>query len=407
MVLTFAVPSLVSCSFNLQAIGKGQSSVDQPGQPFSVSSSSMSRRVFTMAPIFRGHSERVVSVVFSPDGKLIASASYDNTIKLWDPNTNQIIRTFDVDSIEEDDIVNKFHIESSAKLSFSRDGKILTIGNGYNALISWQVETGRVVRKSQRSGDYTIATAFSPDGSLFANAFATSTPSLSGDGFDGSKFEQIEEQLFEPAFLPDAASIEIWDVKTGQRNNTLSKTEFPISTAFSSDNRFLVSAGLSGETRLWNLNSRQVLRTWQGPCVAVISPDTEFVAGDRDRVIKVWSRKTGGEIHSFQGGEYTQDLVFSPDSKTLAVADSAAGTVTVWDLVTNREVVTLSSRKVWAVTINPSGDLIASANFDNTVENTVVRFKRLAQRLLANSGKHDLSEQPVCYLTAANPIARY
>jgi WD40 repeat protein len=108
----------------------------------------MSRNKPVEITAFKGHSERVISVVFSPNGQLIASTSYDNTVKLWNPRTSQIICTFPVQTADEDHNEEyKLWIETSSKPSFSQDGTILTLGNGYNALIAWKVDTGEVVKK--------------------------------------------------------------------------------------------------------------------------------------------------------------------------------------------------------------------------------------------------------------------
>ncbi|HEY9908325.1 MAG TPA: hypothetical protein V6D18_12060 [Thermosynechococcaceae cyanobacterium] len=218
------------------------------------------RKVPTPMLIFKGHSERVTSVVFSPDSQLIASASYDDTVKLWNPETGQVICTFSVEPAERDYGEGfVFSIESSSKISFSQDGKILTLGNGYNALISWQVDTGKVVRKIKGREDYTAGVAFSPNGNFFANTLAINRGSLSVSGLAGLSTEQMVQRLSQSTFLPEG-NIGIWDVRTGQRTSTIPKTGLVLSMAFSSDNRFLVSTDLGGESQLWDLNLRRLLR---------------------------------------------------------------------------------------------------------------------------------------------------
>lgn len=329
-------------------------------------STATNRKNLVAITTFKGHSERVTSVVFSPNGQLIASASYDNTVKLWNPRTSQVIRTFPVQTTDENHNQEyKLWIEASSKLSFSQDGKVLTLGNGYNALIAWQVDTGKVVKKTRGRDSYTLGTAFSPDGTYFANALSI-TPSAN----DLAKFspDEISQRLARSTHSQEAGEIGIWDVKTGQQISTISKTGLSFSMAFSSDSQFLASSALSGRVSLWDLKSRRLLRTWQGSGAVAISPNNEFVAANSLGCVRVWNLRTGKEIYSFEGErDDGQALVFSSDSKLLAASTAELSTITIWDLIPGQKVTTLPSPQVWAIAINSDRELIATGNFDNTV----------------------------------------
>ena len=87
-----------------------------------------------------GHTAGVESVAFSPDGKQIASGSWDNTIKLWDADTGQVIRTF------------FGHRSEVLSVVFSPDGKQIlsgsrgTIDNKNNIIKLWDIATGQEIR---------------------------------------------------------------------------------------------------------------------------------------------------------------------------------------------------------------------------------------------------------------------
>lgn len=326
----------------------------------------MTRKNPVAIAMFKGHSERVTSVAFSPDSQLIASASYDNTVKLWNPRTSQVIRTFPVQTPDEaHNQEYKLWIEASSKLAFSRDGRVLTLGNGYNALIAWQVDTGKVVKETRGRSSYTLGTAFSPDGNYFANALNGTS---SASDLDRLSPDEISQRLARTVYSQETGDIGIWDVKTGQQIKTIPKTGSPTSMAFSSDNQFLVSNALNGKISLWDLKSKKLLRTWLGYGSVAISPNNEFVAVNSYGCVKIWNRKTGKEIHGLEGErDEGQALTFSSDSKLLAASTAKLNTITLWDVTAGERITTLSSPQVWSITISPDSELIATGNFDNIV----------------------------------------
>ena len=79
--------------------------------------------------LLEGHSRPVSSIVFSPDGKTLASGSYDNSIKLWDVATAQEIKTL------------QGHSRPVSSIVFSPDGKTLASGSYDNSIKLWDIAT--------------------------------------------------------------------------------------------------------------------------------------------------------------------------------------------------------------------------------------------------------------------------
>ncbi len=100
----------------------------------------------------------VFSVVFSPDGKTLASASGDKTIKLWNRETGKEITTL------------RGHSSWVTSVVFSPDGKTLASASGDNTIKLWNWETGKEITTLRGHSDLVSSVVFSPDGKILASA---------------------------------------------------------------------------------------------------------------------------------------------------------------------------------------------------------------------------------------------
>ena len=113
-----------------------------------------------------GHSGSVLSVCFSPNGKLIASGSSDNTIKLWNVKDGALIRTF------------KGHSDYVISVNFSPDGRRIASGSSDNTIKLWNVKDGALIRTFKGHSSYVISVNFSPDGRRIASGSYDNTIKL-------------------------------------------------------------------------------------------------------------------------------------------------------------------------------------------------------------------------------------
>ncbi len=275
----------------------------------------------------QGHDEGVRSISFSPDGQTLATASDDNTIKLWNLETGGEIRTL------------RGHDRGVRSVSFSPDGQTLATASDDNTIKLWNLETGEEIRTLQEQDEEVRSVSFSPDGQTIASA--------SGN------------------------TIQLWS-RTGTLLKTITGYNRPVlSVNFSPDGQMLAASSEDGTIQFWNLNGTSLAKLYEGNVVYQVkfSPDGQTIASvGGDTMVKLWNLD-GTLLQMFKGhqdGVY--DISFSPNGQTIASA-SADGTIRVWQ----RHGISLQRfyahrGNVYDATFSPDGQLMASGGADNVVK---------------------------------------
>jgi hypothetical protein len=250
---------------------------------------------------FRGHTQFVYSVSFSPDGKRLASASGDpfdhnkpGEVKVWDAHTGQHVRTL------------KGHTGDVLSVCFSPDGKRLASASWDKTVKVWDAASGQQIHTLKGHTEPVSSVCFSPDGKRLASASRDQT-------------------------------VKVWDAQTGQGTLTLKgHTSEVSSVCFSPDGKRLASASDDQTVKVWDAASGKEVLSLQGhtgPVTSVcFSPDGKRLASASfDNAVKLWDAATGQEVLSLKGHtHYVTSLSFSADGRRLASA-SWDWTVKVWD----------------------------------------------------------------------------
>jgi WD40 repeat protein/serine/threonine protein kinase len=278
-----------------------------------------------------GHADSLTSVAFSPDGSLLATASWDGTAKLWDGITGQERLTLRAHP--------KYVVNAVA---FSPDGRGLATAGADGTAKLWDTATGREVLVFDGRDGPVEGVAFHPDGRRIATAAREGT-------------------------------IRMWDVGSGRSLSTWRVGEPASCVAFSPDGGRIAACGgrtvdirkPAGGALLSILADRQAV--WR----AVFSPDgSRMATAGAENIAKVWDASTGRETLQVAGGQSRfTSVAFSPDSKWLGIA-SDNGTATVRDLAAGREFLTLRSglAGLKSVVFSPDGKSLAGGSQNGTAK---------------------------------------
>jgi WD40 repeat protein len=335
---------------------------------------------------FKGHTGLVFTVAFSPKGDVLATGSFDNTVKLWDFKSGK------------EKLTLKGHTAPVYSVAFSPDGTMIASASQDKTIRVWNPNDGKLIKELKGHGEIVDTVAFSPDSKTLASGSADK-------------------------------SVRLWDPKEGKELKNLGQhKESVYSVAFSPNGNFLASAGNDGFIKVWDPKGQKELRQFgpepqkpmvvelkkeekkeekkeakkkeekknakkkdmakkkdepkeirDGITVVAFSPDSnQLFSVGFDKFLHAWNPNDGKELKKI--GPTPDDLfglAVSRDGKLIATA-GYGGSLRVYELGSLKEVFKDQLKKTitYSVTFTPDGKaLVTGHEKDNAARVTPINKK--------------------------------
>ncbi len=302
--------------------------------------------------ILRGHTDHITGVIWSADGKTLASASRDGTVVFWNSENGHKLRTLTTPS-------------PALRIAWSADGAGLAAGTA-DAILFWNAVTGERLPSLEGFSQGIYSVSWSPDGKTIATGSKSGL--LLWDTLTGGRLRQftgqtgsVETAVWSPKGNTLAAGssdggVTLWDGVSGARVRTLKGHGDSVTRlAWSGDGGRLASAALDDKVILWNSVNGGIIRilrpiaeddvedlriadlAWSpdGKILATVSNYSEYYSGlpsPKSARIQLWDAESGSLIRTISDANISMHrIAWSPDGSMIATGNQY-NSVTLWDV---------------------------------------------------------------------------
>ncbi len=316
----------------------------------------------------RGHTRAIFAVAYSPDGQTLATGSADSTIRLWDPTTGR------------ERTVLQGHDAQIHSLAFSPDSRMLASGGADRFIRLWELDEHREETRqveASRRGLIRVSTdaqkVFFIDGNALksldvkSNTIRPTSKPVAGVVLLAAAADTT-------AAVDSAGNGHVWRV--GQPAFVMPRLEAVRSIALSANGQMLALGTAKGTVSLYDLDRKQVLFRWakahQGPVTALaFSPNSKSLSsGGSDGIVHVFDLEGQTQAQLMSGApNEVRVLAFAPDSNTLA-AGNIDGTIGLWRLATPEKAIRLNGHldAITCLAFSADGLTLASGSNDRAAK---------------------------------------
>lgn len=307
------------------------------------------------------HRENIPNIEFAPDGKSLATASTDASIKIWNIDLAVPVASF----VDFSEAIQDIEYTPAGDYMMVALGSENHFPDGSDnpadsSAFLWDLRNRAQSRAYTGHTDWSWATDISPDGRLIA----------SGSG-----------PLRFPSSIDDLdATVRVWDAETGEQLLVLEGHENTVdSVKFLADSQQLLSSSWDGTVRRWDLNAGVEIQQYAVPeeriyMVELMPNGTQFVSGSTDTLIRLWDIKTGDVLREYSGHtDSVNGVHVNADGTRMVSASGDFGgddyTVRLWDVESGELLMTYEghSHIVNYAQLSPNMEFIISTSWDDSV----------------------------------------
>lgn len=325
----------------------------------------------------RSHITRPYAFAYSPDGKTIASTSWGKpeqtrgrgilAVEVWDAAT------------QEDKAILIGHTTRVNSIAYSPDGETIATTGWHrdNTVRLWNAQTGQNIFTSRMQMPWDTFVIFSPGGTTYAAAAADNTVHLWNGKTGNHKITLTghTKQVACAAYSPDSqtiatgsddGTIRLWHATTGTYKTTLASGVGKVrSLVYSPDGNTIACGSENGDVQLWDTQTMKLKFTLTGhtrrvKSIAYAPSGNSIATASSDRTVRLWSAITGESKATLTGYMRINTAAYSPDSKTI-VTGQYNGKVHFWDVSTGALKNTFIGDRgiIFNITYSPDGKTIA------------------------------------------------